>query len=105
MSQFMVYRNKSTRTKSIFPFLVDVQSDLLEQLQTRVVVPLTKAPALLKKPISHLTPTLKFEGETFVLMVPQLVGMPRAELGTTAGALANERHVILAAIDFLLTGF
>lgn len=50
MAQFIVYRNKNARTKPIFPFLVDVQSDLLEDLQTRVVIPLSKAAALTKKP-------------------------------------------------------
>ncbi len=42
MGQFTVYRNKNPRTKSAFPLLVDVQSDVLEDLHTRVVIPLTK---------------------------------------------------------------
>jgi toxin CcdB len=102
--QFTVYRNKSPRTKSTFPFLVDVQSDLLDQLQTRVVIPLTRTAGLAKKPLSHLTPALTFDGETYVLMTPQLAGVARTELGTPAGSLAGERHAIVAAMDFLLTG-
>jgi len=105
MPQFAVYRNKNPRTKSTFPFLVDVQSELLEPLQTRVVIPLTKSAALAKKPVSHLTPTLTFEGEVFVLMTPQLAGIARAELGAHAGSLAQEREAIFASIDFLLSGF
>lgn len=61
MAQFTVYRNKNPRTKATFPLLVAVQSDLLEDLQTRVVIPLTKPAALAKKPVSHLMPILKFE--------------------------------------------
>ena len=38
-------------------------------------------------------------------MTPQLAGVNRAELGSDAGNLAEERQVILAAIDFLVTGF
>ena len=105
MTQFTVYRNKSPRTKSAFPFLVDVQSDLLEPLQTRVVIPLTKVAALAKKPVSHLTPTLTFDGESYLLMTPQLAGIARTDLGAQAGSVADERHTILAAIDFLLRGF
>ena len=105
MAQFAVYRNKSPRTKAVFPFLVDVQSDLLEPLNTRVVVPLTKAPALTKKPVSHLTPEISFSGDRYVLMTPQLAGINRSELGPIAGTLAEERQAILAALDFLLTGF
>jgi toxin CcdB len=105
VAQFSVYRNKNPRTKSTFPFLVDVQSDLLEPLNTRVVIPMTKAVALTKKPVSHLTPEISFNGDRYVLMTPQLAGLSRAELGPHAGTLVDERQGILAAIDFLLTGF
>ena len=105
MAQFSVYRNKNPRTKSTFPLLVDVQSDLLEPLNTRVVVPLTRSAALTKKPVSHLTPDVSFEGDRYLLMTPQLAGVNRTELGSLAGSLAEERQTILAALDFLLTGF
>lgn len=105
MAQFTVYRNKSPRTKAAFPLLVDVQSDLLEPLQTRVVIPLTRVAGLAKKPVTHLTPTLEFDGETYVLITPQLAGISRTDLGVPAGSLADQRQAILAAIDFLVTGF
>ena len=105
MAQFTVYRNKSARTKALFPLLVDVQSNLLEDLQTRVVIPLSKAGALTRKPMSHLTPVLKFEGETYMLMTPELAALARNDLGVATGSLAERRDVILAAMDFLLTGF
>jgi len=105
VAQFSVYRNKNPRTKATYPYVVDVQSDLLDPLNTRVVIPMTKAAALTKKPVTHLTPELQFNGERFVLMTPQLAGVGRGELGPQAGTLIEERQTILAAIDFLLTGF
>lgn len=105
MAQFSVYRNKNARTRATFPYLVDVQSDLLDPLNTRVVIPMTKAAALTRKPVSHLTPEVSFNGDRYVLMTPQLAGVGRAELGAHAGTLVDERQIILAAIDFLLTGF
>jgi toxin CcdB len=105
VAQFTVYRNKSPRSKSINPFLVDVQSGLLDDLQTRVMIPLTKASALAKKPLSNLTPALEFDGETYVLMTPQLAGVSRTDLGASAGSLAGRRQEIVAAIDFLFLGF
>ena len=105
MAQFTVYRNKNARTKATFPYLLDVQSNLLEDLQTRVVIPLSKAPTLTRKPVSQLTPILRFEGETYVLMTPELAGIARNELGPATGSLAEHRDAILAATDFLLTGF
>ena len=105
MAQFSVYRNKNPRTKATFPFLVDVQSDLLEPLGTRVVIPLTKIPGLTRKPVSHLTPEIPFSGDSYVLMTPQLAGVSVADLGSLAGTLVGEGQAILAALDFLLTGF
>jgi toxin CcdB len=105
MALFTVYRNKNARTKATFPLLVDVQSNLLEELQTRVVIPLTKATALSRKPLDQLTPILKFEDEAYVLVTPQLAGIGRKELGAPSGTLAEHRDVILGAMDFLLTGF
>lgn len=105
MAQFTVYRNKSARTKSMFPLLVDVQSDLLEDLQTRVVIPLTKTAALNKRPLTQLTPVLRFDDDDYVLMTPQLAGVAREELGVAAGNLTPCRGAILAALDFLIVGF
>jgi toxin CcdB len=105
MPQFAVYKNKNPRSKPAFPFLVDVQSDLLEPLSTRVVIPLTKVSRLAKKPVGNLMPALEFDGDTYVLMTPQLAGVAHAALGPQAGSLAGERHAILAAVDFLLAGF
>jgi toxin CcdB len=52
-----------------------------------------------------LTPVLPFNGEDYVLMTPQLAGLARADLGVAIGSLGNERQAIIAAMDFLMTGF
>jgi toxin CcdB len=103
--QFTVFRNKNARTRATYPLLVDVQSDLLEDLETRVVIPLTRLATLTKKPMAVLTPIVAFEGEDYVLLTPQLAGVARTELGTAVGSLANERQAIVAAVDFLVLGF
>jgi toxin CcdB len=105
MSQFAVYRNRNPRSRATFPLFLDVQSDLLADLQTRVVIPLSRSAALAKNPVSQLMPILEFDGDTYVAMTPQLAGIARAELGPLAGSLASERDTILAALDFLVTGF
>jgi toxin CcdB len=105
VTQFTVYRNKNPRSRAAFPFLLDVQSDLLDELQTRVVIPLTKAAAFVRKPVAHLMPVVQFEGEAYVLVTPQLAGIARSEIGSPAGSLAQRRDTIVAAMDFLLSGF
>jgi toxin CcdB len=105
VQQFTLYRNKNSSTRALYPLLLDVQSDLLEELQTRVVIPLTKKAGLVGKPVSDLMPLIEFDDETYILLTPQLAGIARAELGAPAGSLARQRDTIIAALDFLFTGF
>ena len=50
-------------------------------------------------------PLVEFDGDTYVLMTPQLAGIAQKELGPRAGSLAERRDTIVAAMDFLLSGF
>ncbi|WP_129782192.1 CcdB family protein [Peristeroidobacter soli] len=104
MTQFTVYKNKNPRSKTTYPLLLDAQADLLDDLQTRLVIPLTKAPTLTKKPIARLTPPITVAGEHYLLMTPQLAGILRSELGAAVGNVADQRSAILAAVDLLITG-
>jgi toxin CcdB len=52
-----------------------------------------------------LTPALHFEGKEYLMLTPQLAGIPARELGPVAGDLASARDTIIAAVDFLLSGF
>ncbi|HWK50138.1 MAG TPA: CcdB family protein [Steroidobacter sp.] len=104
MTQFTVYKNKNPRSKATYPLLVDAQADLLDDLQTRLVIPLTKVAALTKKPIARLTPSIEIGGEQYLLMTPQLAGIARSELGPTVGNVADQRDMIVSALDLLITG-
>jgi len=105
VTQFAVYRNKNPRTRRVYPLLVDVQVELLEDLQTCVVVPLSRAAAVSEFPLAYLTPALFFEGEAYVLMTPQLAGIARADLGVHAGSLEDQQRTISRALEFLFYGF
>ncbi|MBS0614723.1 MAG: CcdB family protein [Proteobacteria bacterium] len=104
MAQFDVYRNRNARTRRHFPLLLDIQSDLLEQMDTRVVIPMMELGKPLKRSMRHLTPEVLFRGTRYRLMTPQLAGVSRPDLGEITGSLAEERPAIIAAIDFLITG-
>ena len=104
MAQFTVYRNKNSSTQSAVPYLLDIQSDLLESLETRVVVPLCPAGAFRSKAMRTLTPVLEIEGESFVMLTPQLAGIFKSELGAPIARVEQQRFAIAAAIDFLVTG-
>jgi toxin CcdB len=104
MAQFTVHQNKNPHTRSSIPFLLDIQNDLLRDLETRVVVPLRPASALKGKVLRTLTPLLQIDGEPFLMMTPQLAGIPRSELGARVSEVPQYRAEIIAALDFLLTG-
>lgn len=104
MPQFSVYKNKNPKTRSSYPYLVDVQSDLLSDIGTRVVVPLTKHVASTKKPIKNLMPVVRLDGQEFVMMVPHLAGVATADLGAPMASVVQHRGEVIAALDFLITG-
>lgn len=104
MAQFTVYKNKNPQTRSAIPFLLDIQNDLLSDLETRVVVPLHRASALRGKALRTLAPILEIEGDSFVMLTPQLAGIPKSELGAPVAQAQQHRAEIIAAIDFLITG-
>jgi hypothetical protein len=65
MPQFAVYRNPNPETTADYPLLLDVQSDLIAELGTRVVVPLCPAEATKGKLLRTLTPGLEVAGEQY----------------------------------------
>lgn len=105
MAQFTVHKNANTRTRAEVPFLLDVQSDLLSVLATRVVVPLYRIEALGSGGMARLTPVLRFQERDLVAVVPELAGVPRRALGPAVGDLSAARAELLQAMDLLLTGF
>lgn len=103
MPQFSVYKNKNPVTKVRVPYLLDVQSNLLSELETRVVVPLYTATAMKGKTLTVLTPTFEIEGKEYVAITPQLAGISRKELGAKVAELTACRDTIIAALDLLIT--
>lgn len=104
MPQFDVYRNRNPATTDLYPLLVDLQADLLGDLQTRVVAPLTQSRALQKRPLSTLTPTIEVNGEKYLLLMPELAGVAKSALGSRVSSVSGQRDAIIAALDLLVTG-
>jgi toxin CcdB len=105
MASFTVYANPDTKSQKAIPFLVDIQSELLSPLDTRVVVPLYLKSAAKVHPISRLTPVINFQNKSLVAMIPELAGISKRYLGAAVGQLSEVRPEMLAAIDLLITGF
>jgi len=104
MAQFRVYENTNRATKQRVPYLLDIQSDLLGDLQTTVVIPLYVKSAIDKTAMTKLCPVLAIENNEFVALTSQLSSVERKVLGTEIGDFSNYRTEIIAAVDFLISG-
>lgn len=103
MSQFVAYANADGVSRRRIPYLLDVQSDLIETAGSRVVVPLVQVERI-GGVIERLMPYLLVEEERLVMDTAQVMGVPVRMLGKQVADLSHERHVILAAIDMLTHG-
>ena len=104
MPQFSVYRNPNPDTRAAFPLLLNVQSDLVADLGTRVVIPLAPAAAMKGKLIKTLTPVFDVDGKPYAMLTPQLAGVSKKQVGAKVADLAKHRDEIIAALDLLITG-
>jgi toxin CcdB len=57
------------------------------------------------KPIDHLNPQFQIERKTVYMSTAELAGVPIRALGEKVGSLKDQRNIIIAALDFLFTGF
>ena len=99
MARFDVYRMATAQG-----FLLDVQTDLLNGLSTRVVVPLlplTNAPL----PAQRLNPVFDIENLEVLMATQFLAAVPESELKEVVGNLEGSQNEISVALDMLFSGF
>lgn len=97
-------RNKIYRLKSGDGLVLDVQAVLLDDLNTRVVVPLmpeSEAPT----PARFLNPVFMINGAVHVMVTQFLSAVPVQELSEPIGSLDVQQSEITRALDMLFQGF
>ncbi|MEE1610773.1 CcdB family protein [Microvirga sp. CF3016] len=99
MGQFDVYAGVGRSNRLV----VDLQSDLLAPIATRIVAPLfqrSETPVL-----TELSPPVRIDGREFVVMIPLLASIPVRELQRPVGSLVSDQDAIKRALDVLFLGF
>lgn len=99
MSRYDVYA-----TPSGHGYLLDVQADILQPLNTKAVVPLvplSEAP----KPAKTLNPVFDIHDELHVMVTQYIAAVPVSELQNPVCSLRQRHDDIVDAIDFLFHGF
>jgi toxin CcdB len=97
MAQYDVYRYGNG-------FLIDVQSDLLDQMNTRVVVPLLPTEEATPR-ITRLNPLFKLDGADYVFMPQHMAAITVRELGSPNGNMSARHDEIRGALDMVFIGF
>lgn len=98
MAQFDLYTMRSSGT-----LVLDVQSELLDPLNTRVVIPVLPVENGLK-PAKRLNPVFRIADQDRMLATQFLAAVPVTELGQAIDNLADKRDDVTAALDMLYQG-
>lgn len=101
MARFDLYHVANWR----IPLMVDVQSDYLDGIASRVVIPLRVADQDLEPVLLQLKPILKIGNSQYILVTTDISAQEIAWLGKPVGNIAEHRDAITAAMDFLFQGF
>ena len=98
MARLDVYKSGNARG-----LLLDIQSDLLDEFGSRVVVPLLPAEDM--QSVSRLHPVFVINDERYIMSTHLIFAIPVDRLGAKIGSLAQEDLVITSAVDKLLSGY
>lgn len=105
MARFDVYPNTGPYAADV-PYLLDVQSELLQGLETRVVVPLRRRDRFPSTNIpERLSPVFEIAGVPCLMETPKLAAVPLKLLKKPVASLAQQQQTISRALDFLFHGY
>jgi len=102
--QYDVYPNPSPRMRDVYPYVLDVQSDLLKALATRMVVPLAMTSLPASSLPRRLCPLVQVKGQSLMLVPFEAAPLDRRHLKSKVTTLRERADDIVAAMDAVLSG-
>lgn len=103
MAQFDVHVNPSDSAAQGIPFVVVVQSDLLDALATRMSIPLASIEFSEKSP-DKLCPMVMINGQALRALAHYAAPLPTRSLRQRVGHLAPQAGLLIAAMDVVVSG-
>ena len=104
MAQYDVYVNPSKSAADGIPFVVVIQSNLLDALATRLTMPLAISDASMKTPTS-LCPVVLFKGQRLHALAHFPAPLPAKLLKRPVANVAAQGSALVSAMDAVLSGF
>jgi len=104
VAQFSLYKNRDKRSRSSYPYFIDVQNSLFSDLNSRLVIPFARHISVNKSDAERLCPVIPIHGESHILLTHQMTSVPLSTLSKEELLLEDYRYQILDAIDMLITG-
>lgn len=102
--QFDVFENPSPRMRDFYPYVVDVQSDLLSALPTRLVVPLAVTTLAAHDLPHRLCPVISVNDQPLMLVPFEAAPLDKRLLKAEITSIRERSHEIIAAMDTVLSG-
>lgn len=103
MAQYDVFLNPSVSAASGIPYVVVIQSDLLDGLATRMTVPLAALDFAGKVP-SALCPAITVKGQRLHALAHYAAPLPVKLLRRPVDNVATQASALVAAMDVVLSG-
>ncbi|MGB5806465.1 CcdB family protein [Castellaniella sp.] len=104
MPQFDVYPNPHAASRTSVPFVVDVQSGLIDALPTRLVMPLSRVGATQARLPQGLCPLIEVDGEPLALMPHLAAPLDKRLLRQPILSIAHRAHEVGTALDAVTSG-
>ena len=90
--------------RDVYPYVVDVQSDLLSSLATRMVVPLAVTSLTAADLPRRLCPVMSVKSQSLMLVPFEAAPLDKRLLKKKLASMQDRSHDIIAAMDAVLSG-
>lgn len=103
MAQYDVFSNPSSSAADGIPYVVVIQSDLLDALATRLTIPLAAFDGAAKVPAA-LCPVIVVKGQRLHALAHYAAPLPARLLRRPVDNVAAQASALVSAMDAVLSG-
>ena len=99
-----MYPHPDALARKSTPYLLDVQNEYIDSLESRIVIPL-RAATLYKTLLRDLNPVFEILGKQVVLDTAAMAALPTRELIKSVANLQSHQEEIVAALDCIFGSY